>query len=187
MLNFVLKKRNKCWYPGPDGKEHKLEQGSIERLGEVYIAVLTFSSPGAYEVASIGDIKKVKHDQSIYVAGFPLNNSQDLRHEKGEVVGNAEFGIDQGYQLFYSNKTLPGMSGGVLLNCVRKMLSHGARRSDIVAFAAKEWGVKPRTADDYIGDANKDIIQDFKIERQQYTAQLLKVLHTVMEKGTSTN
>ncbi len=37
----------------PDGKEHQLEQGSIERLGQVDMAVLTFSSAGAYEVAPI--------------------------------------------------------------------------------------------------------------------------------------
>ena len=53
----------------PDGKEHQLEQSSIERLGVVDMAVLTFSSGGAYEVATVGDIKKVKHDQTIYVAG----------------------------------------------------------------------------------------------------------------------
>ena len=37
----------------PDGKAHQLEQGSIQRLGEVDMAVLTFSSAGAYEVAPI--------------------------------------------------------------------------------------------------------------------------------------
>ena len=110
----------------PDGKEHQLENGSIQRLGEVDMAVLTFSSPGAYEVASIGDIKKVKHDQPIYVAGFPLNNSQNLRYEKGEVVANADVGIDQGYQLLYDNKTESGMSGGVLLNADGELVGlHG--------------------------------------------------------------
>ncbi|ABM79600.1 tetratricopeptide repeat-containing S1 family peptidase [Prochlorococcus marinus] len=99
-----------------DGNEHQLEQGSIQRLGEVDMAVLSFSSGSAYEVANVGDIKKVKHDQPIYVAGFPLNNSQNLRYETGEVVANAEVGIDQGYQLLYDNTTVAGMSGGVLLN-----------------------------------------------------------------------
>jgi len=67
----------------PDGKQNQLEQGSIQRLGQVDMGVLTFSSPGAYEVASVGDVKKVKHDQPIYVAGFPLSNSQNLRYESG--------------------------------------------------------------------------------------------------------
>ena len=115
----------------PDGKEHQLEQGSIQRLGQVDMAVLTFSSGGAYEVASVGDVKKVKYDDPIYVAGFPFNNSQNLRYEKGEVVANAEVGIDQGYQLLYDNKTESGMSGGVLLNADGQLVGlHGRGEKD---------------------------------------------------------
>ncbi|WP_413681141.1 tetratricopeptide repeat-containing serine protease family protein [Prochlorococcus sp. MIT 1342] len=114
-----------------DGNEHQLEQGSIQRLGEVDMAVLSFSSGSAYEVAYVGDIKKVKHDQPIYVAGFPLNNSQNLRYETGEVVANAEVGIDQGYQLLYDNETVAGMSGGVLLNADGDLVGlHGRGERD---------------------------------------------------------
>ncbi|ABM79602.1 Hypothetical protein P9303_28721 [Prochlorococcus marinus str. MIT 9303] len=114
-----------------DGNEHQLEQGSIQRLGEVDMAVLSFSSGSAYEVANVGDIKKVKHDQPIYVAGFPLNNSQNLRYETGEVVANAEVGIDQGYQLLYDNETVAGMSGGVLLNADGDLVGlHGRGEKD---------------------------------------------------------
>ena len=115
----------------PDGKEHQLQQGSIQRLGKVDMAVLTFSSTGAYEIASIGDISNVKHDQPIYVAGFPLNNSQYLRYETGEVVANANVGIDKGYQLLYDNKTESGMSGGVLLNSNGELVGlHGRGEKD---------------------------------------------------------
>ena len=115
----------------PDGKQNQLVQGSIQRLGQVDMAVLTFSSPGAYGVASIGDVKKVKHDQPIYVAGFPLSNSQNLRYESGVVVANAEVGIDQGYQLLYDNKTDSGMSGGVLLNADGQLVGlHGRGEKD---------------------------------------------------------
>ena len=31
------------------------------------------------------------------------------------------------------------------------------------------------------------IVEDFNMERNEYTAQLLQVLHKVMEKGTQTN
>ncbi|ABM79598.1 tetratricopeptide repeat-containing S1 family peptidase [Prochlorococcus marinus] len=114
-----------------DGNEHQLEQGSIQRLGEVDMAVLSFSSGSAYEVAEVGDVKKVKHDQPIYVAGFPLNNSQNLRYETGEVVANAEVGIDQGYQLLYDNETVAGMSGGVLLNADGDLVGlHGRGEKD---------------------------------------------------------
>ncbi len=116
----------------PDGQEHQLEQGSIQRLGEVDMAVLTVSSSGAYEVASIGDIKKVKYDDPIYVAGFPLNNSQTLLFEPGEVVANAQVGIEQGYQLLYNNKTRPGVNGGLLLNSQGELVGiHGQGEADI--------------------------------------------------------
>ena len=110
----------------PDGRKHQLEQGSIQRLGQVDMAVLTFNSSGAYEVASIGDIKKIQVDDPIYVAGFASNNSRMLRYGIGELVANAEVGIDQGYQLLYDNQTFPGMSGGVLLNSAGKLVGiHG--------------------------------------------------------------
>ena len=65
------------------------------------------------------------------MAGFPLNNSQNLRYEKGEVVANAEVGIDQGYQLLYDNKTESGMSGGVLLNSDGELVGlHGRGERD---------------------------------------------------------
>ena len=127
----------------PDGKEHQLEQGSIQRLGQVDMAVLTFSSGGAYEVAEVGDIKKVKYDDPIYVAGFPTNNSQTLRYEPGVVVANAEVGIDQGYQLAYDNETLPGMSGGVLLNSHGELVGiHGRGERDDQASSGKEYVIK---------------------------------------------
>ena len=127
----------------PDGKQNQLEQGSIQRLGQVDMAVLTFSSPGAYGVASIGDVKKVKHDQPIYVAGFPLSNSQNLRYESGEVVANAEVGIDQGYQLLYDNKTASGMSGGVLLNADGDLVGlHGRGERDEQASSGKDSAMK---------------------------------------------
>ena len=44
-----------------------------------------------------------------------------------------------------------------------------------------------RSADYYIHEANQQIVEDFNIDRKEYTAQLLQVLHRVMEKGTQTN
>ena len=50
-----------------------------------------------------------------------------------------------------------------------------------------DWGLKPRSADFYIQEANRLIVDAFEIDRKEYTAQLLQVLHRVMEKGTQTN
>ncbi|ABM79594.1 tetratricopeptide repeat-containing S1 family peptidase [Prochlorococcus marinus] len=126
-----------------DGQDHQLKQGSIQRLGEIDMAVLTFSSSGNYEVASIGDAKTVQYDDPIYVAGFPLANSQNLRYETGDVVANAEVGIDQGYQLLYDNKTAAGMSGGVLLNADGELIGlHGRGEKNEYASNGNEVSMK---------------------------------------------
>ena len=73
------------------------------------------------------------------------------------------------------------------MNQIPLILSRGGTRSECLELAATEWGLKPRSADFYIREANQQIVQDFDIDRKEYTAQLLQVLHRVMEKGTQTN
>ena len=119
----------------PDGQRHIHEQGSIKRLGEVDMAVLTFSSSNPYEVAPIGDVKSVSMGSSIFVGGFPLPSSavptRLMRFMKGDVIANAIVSIPNGYQLLYSNPTLPGMSGGAVLNAQGQLVGiHGQGETD---------------------------------------------------------
>ena len=73
------------------------------------------------------------------------------------------------------------------VDTVRRLKASGATRSDVVQFASKEWGVGARQADNYIAHANRQIIEDFNVDRQQYTADLLSVLHRVITEGQKTN
>ncbi|MCP9863591.1 trypsin-like peptidase domain-containing protein [Synechococcus sp. Cruz-7E5] len=120
----------------PDGKRHQLEQGSIKRLGEVDMAALTFSSSNSYQVAEVGDVRSVSMGSPIFVGGFPLPSSavptRLLRFLKGDVIANATVAIPDGYQLLYSNPTLPGMSGGAVLNAQGQLVGiHGkAEKAD---------------------------------------------------------
>jgi len=119
-----------------DGQRHQLEQGSIKRLGQVDMAVLTFSSPTAYEVARVGDVKSVSSGSSISVSGFPLPTSavptRIFRLIKGVVIANANVALPDGYQLLYDNQTLPGVSGGAVLNAQGELVGiHGkAEKAD---------------------------------------------------------
>jgi len=123
----------------PDGQKHQLEQGSIKRLGDVDLAVLTFSSTNSYEVAQIGDIKSVSMGNQVWVSGFPLPSSaiptRLLRFIKGDVIANATVAIPDGYQLLYDNQTLPGVSGGAVLNAQGQLVGiHGrAEKADQVS------------------------------------------------------
>ena len=123
----------------PDGQRHQLEQGSIKRLGAVDLAVLTFTSSKAYELATIGDVKSISSGSSIYVSGFPLPTSavptRISRFLKGDVIANATVAIPNGYQLLYSNPTLPGMSGGAVLNAQGQLVGihASAERADQIS------------------------------------------------------
>ena len=70
----------------------------------------------------------------IYVFGFPLPNKSIEksfgRLQPGKITANANAYNKDGYQLLYTNKTLPGKSGGSILNEKGKLIGiHG--RSEI--------------------------------------------------------
>ncbi len=119
----------------PDGKWHQIDTGSIKRIGKVDLAVFTFSSNKSYKTASIGEIKNISMGDPIFVSGFPLASSSVptrlLRFLKGDVIANATVDIPDGYQLLYTNPTLPGMSGGSVLNTQGKLVGiHGRSERD---------------------------------------------------------
>lgn len=103
-----------------NGNSYPVHQGSIKKIGTVDLAVLTFSSPISYKVAKLSDVKSVLMGNPVYVSGFPLPTSsvphRILRFLGGQIIANATVPIPKGYQLLYSNPTLPGMSGGAVLN-----------------------------------------------------------------------
>ena len=71
----------------------------------------------------------------VYVAGFPLPTSavptRLWRFLKGDVIANATVAIPNGYQLLYSNPTLPGMSGGAVMNAQGQLVGiHGQGETD---------------------------------------------------------
>lgn len=115
----------------PDGQHHPVEQGSIHRLGEVDIAVLTFSSARNYALAMVGDVNTVKSGARVLVSGFPINGHGKLKYDGGRLVANAAVVIDQGYQLLYTNETTYGMSGGAVLKADGSLIGiHGRGEID---------------------------------------------------------
>ena len=154
-----------------DGQRHSVEQGSIQRLGDVDLAVLTFRSSGSYEVARVGEVKSVSSGSNIYVSGFPLPTSavptRLMRLLDGWVIANASVAIPNGYQLLYSKRTLPGMSGGAVLNTQGQLIAiHGqgeigTNQAVPIAYYSQYSSGAPvvastaqaETADDYLAQA----------------------------------
>jgi len=128
----------------PDGQRHPVEQGSIKRLGEVDMAVLTFIGTNSYELASVGDVKSVRSGDQVIVAGFPISGNGKLKYDAGKLVANAAAGVDQGYQLLYDNDTISGMSGGVVLSSNGLLIGmHG--RGELDEFKSRQAGRQIKT------------------------------------------
>jgi V8-like Glu-specific endopeptidase len=106
----------------PDNQHHQVQYTSVKPLSEkVDLAVLQFTSSQNYQVAKIGNSDEAKRRTKIYITGFPKKTGgiqvpfYDCRN--GQVLANAtQISVDGGYTLFYDNATLPGMSGGPVLN-----------------------------------------------------------------------
>ena len=113
---------------------HSYSKGSINKIKNTDLGVFNFESSNNYELAQIGKVMNSKMGDKIYVFGFPLPNKSIeksfARLQPGQITANSNSYNKDGYQLLYTNKTLPGMSGGSILNVNGKLIGiHG--RSEI--------------------------------------------------------
>jgi V8-like Glu-specific endopeptidase len=122
-----------------DGKRHSVTQGSIRRLGEVDLAILEFSSPFGYLTAETGSAQSVPNGSQIFVSGYPLATSavpdRILRFFSGILIAEPTRSALNGHELLYSTPTLPGMSGGPVLNSAGKVVGihASAERADQIS------------------------------------------------------
>ncbi|HEY9827068.1 MAG TPA: tetratricopeptide repeat protein [Stenomitos sp.] len=117
----------------PDRARYPVLSRSIQRIGNVDLAVLQFKSSQPYTVATLGDANQSLEGTPCYVAGFPGKTvaltEVIFNFTTGQITANANRPLRDGYALVYSNATLPGMSGGAVLNDRGQLIGiHG--RSD---------------------------------------------------------
>ena len=103
-----------------DGKEHQRIIGSAQQFGSFDLAKITFKSGETYKFITPKKQINTSSGNNVFVGGFPLATSavpyRLFRFLEGKVVATADIPISGGYQLLYSNQTLPGMSGGAVLD-----------------------------------------------------------------------
>jgi tetratricopeptide (TPR) repeat protein len=129
-----------------DGKRFSVNVNTIKRFAGVDLAVLQFSSSQKYAVAEMGDSAKVIEGSPCYVAGFPLKTKAITESiysfTTGKVSANAKKPLADGYALVYSNSTLPGMSGGPVLDEQGRLIGiHG--RADASNDQSKALEINP--------------------------------------------
>jgi tetratricopeptide (TPR) repeat protein len=104
----------------PDGQKHRLNYSTVKPLPGVDLATLEFTSTTNYPVAKLGNSRMAPSGTTVYVAGFPAPTAaitqRIFNFTEGNITANADRPLADGYTLVYSNNTLPGMSGGPVLN-----------------------------------------------------------------------
>ena len=134
----------------PDGSRYLAIDGSINKIESVDLATLNFESPKTFRLPVIGNPRSSSMGSAVFVGGFPIPTSavpiRILRFVRGEVIANATALIPNGYQLLYSNQTLPGMSGGAVFNQKAQLIGiHGQGETSIETSGQKGIAVKTGT------------------------------------------
>jgi tetratricopeptide (TPR) repeat protein len=103
-----------------DGNKASIDSSTIKPFAGIDLAILQFKSNQNYPVAEMGDSTQVVEGSLCYVSGFPLKTEaiteSIYNFTEGKVRANTAKPLADGYALLYSNDTLPGMSGGPVLN-----------------------------------------------------------------------
>ncbi|MEM6613788.1 MAG: trypsin-like peptidase domain-containing protein, partial [Cyanobacteria bacterium P01_C01_bin.72] len=102
----------------PDGKSHQITYK--EEVPGLDLMVVQFQSEIDYKTAELGDSEEIAPLQLIYVAGYPAIQADldivdgKIRSIRRDVLQNPADKL--GYALVYTNQTLPGSSGGAILD-----------------------------------------------------------------------
>jgi tetratricopeptide (TPR) repeat protein len=104
-----------------DGKPHQIVSNSIRAAAtDIDLAVVKFRTTANYPTAKLGNCNLIAEGMDLYVTGYPVAteaiNKSVFVFRTGTVSANSTQVLDKGYSLIYSNDTLPGMSGGAVLN-----------------------------------------------------------------------
>jgi tetratricopeptide (TPR) repeat protein len=129
----VVKNKGKVDYKitAPDDRKYDIISSSIRSApGSIDLAVVKFKSITNYPTAKLGNCNVLESGMDLYVGGFPgaskaITQSVFVFRE-GKVSANSTKTFEKGYSLVYSNDTLPGMSGGAVLNSDGELVAiHG--------------------------------------------------------------
>ena len=143
----VVKAKNATYtIATPDGKQYRVSNSSIRRAAvDIDLAIVEFRAAKNYPTAKLGNSNSLTEGMELYVGGFPLATKtitdSIFVFREGKVSANSNKTFEKGYSLVYSNDTLPGMSGGAVLNQNGELIAiHG--RGDRETTSSGDAGAK---------------------------------------------
>ncbi|MFM7406445.1 MAG: GUN4 domain-containing protein [Cuspidothrix sp.] len=116
-----------------DKQTYQVKYQTVKRLAnDIDLAILEFTSYQNYQIAKLSNPEKIKRATKVYVAGYPMKTGAikafvyDCRDGKVIYNFNKTSINNNGYDLIYNSPTLPGMSGGAVLNDAQQVIAiHG--------------------------------------------------------------
>ncbi|HAT13928.1 MAG TPA: serine protease [Microcoleaceae bacterium UBA11344] len=127
------------------GTETVNRNGGEDNVKGIDLAIISFTSNKDYPVASLGDASTVKIGDRVYISGWPdpeleqANAGQSVRpvsrRQRRLAWGSvgAKLSPDtsnQGYSIFYTDCTRPGMSGGPVFDKDGRLVGNHGRGSN---------------------------------------------------------
>jgi tetratricopeptide (TPR) repeat protein len=114
----------------PDGQKYRVNYPQVKKLPGADLAVVPFTSTRSYQVAKLGNSSQVQRGAATFVAGWPAGSSAitapTLLFQQGIISASSQVPQADGYGLIYNSNTLPGMSGGPVLNSQGELIGiHG--------------------------------------------------------------
>jgi len=91
-----------------------------QEIPDLDLVIVQFQSNLDYKIADVGKSEKIKQLQTVYVAGFPGSKDNidiidgTIRQIDAEIYANPQ--LNEGYAWEYTNLTVPGSSGGAVLD-----------------------------------------------------------------------
>lgn len=115
-----------------DQQAYEIDYSKVQRLPDVDLAVVEFTSDKDYQVAKLGTAE-TSEGQDVFVSGWPglgsvgqrANNSVTRQFTDGRISGYLSQPV-LGYEMTYTNVTRGGMSGGPVLDAGGRVVGvHG--------------------------------------------------------------
>ncbi|MDJ1173516.1 S1 family peptidase [Roseofilum capinflatum] len=115
-----------------DKQAYEIDSSKVQKLPDVDLAVVEFTSDKDYQVAKLGTAE-TSEGQDVFVSGWPglgsvgqrANNSVTRQFTDGRISGYLSQPV-LGYEMTYTNVTRGGMSGGPVLDAGGRVVGvHG--------------------------------------------------------------